>query len=56
MTAYTMQTAHHEIALEQHLVDRLVDRELAARRAVSRGSRGITTGRSPSTASWFCNS
>ena len=24
MTAYTMQTAHHEIALEQHLVDRLV--------------------------------
>ena len=24
MTAYTMQNAHHEIALEQHLVDRLV--------------------------------
>ena len=24
MTAYTMQTAHHEIALEQHLADRLV--------------------------------
>ena len=24
MTAYTMQTAHHEIALEQHLVDQLV--------------------------------
>ena len=24
MTAYTMQTAHHEIAIEQHLVDQLV--------------------------------
>ena len=24
MTAYTMQNAHHEIALEQHLVDRLI--------------------------------
>ena len=24
MTAYTLETAHHEIALEQHLVDQLV--------------------------------
>ena len=32
MTAYTMQTAHHEIALEQHLVDQLV----AAQRYIAR--------------------
>ena len=51
MTAYTLQTAHHEIALEQHLFDQLV----AAQGYIAR-SRRITTDRSPSTGNWFFDS
>ena len=51
MTAYTMQNAHHEIALEQHLADQLI----ATQGYISR-KRRIMTGRSPSIASWSCNS
>ena len=46
MTGYSAKTAHREIALEQHLADRLV-----ASQGYVRRNRRIMTGRLPSTVS-----